>query len=78
MAFFSYLPNVYVGEGIKDDEDFKYRLVKNIFRRAKTRADLDQYVTLLESYEIGEDETPSKLAIVFFNDPFLDLSLIHI
>ena len=50
MAFFSYLPNVYVGEGIKDDEDFKYRLVKNIFRRAKTRADLDQYVTLLEAY----------------------------
>ena len=72
MAFFSFLPNVYVGEGIKDDEDFKYRLVKNIFRRAKTRADLDQYVTLLESYEIGEDETPAKLALVFFNDPFLD------
>ena len=72
MAFFSYLPNVYVGEGIKDDEDFKYRLVKNIFRRAKTRADLDQYVTLLEAYEVGEDETPANIALAFFNDPFLD------
>ena len=31
-AYFSYFPNVYIGEGITDDENFKYRLVKNIFR----------------------------------------------
>ena len=78
MAFFSYLPNVYVGEGIKDDEDFKYRLVKNIFRRAKTRADLDQYVTLLEAYEVGEDESPANVALAFFNDPFLDWMILMV
>ena len=72
MAYFSYLPNVYVGEGIKDDEDYKYRLVKNIFRRAKTRADLDQYITLMEAYELAEDETPAQVALTAYGDPYLD------
>ena len=27
-GYFSYFPKVYVGEGISDDENFKYRLVK--------------------------------------------------
>ena len=34
-AYFTYFPNVYVGEGITDDEAYRYRLVKNIFRRVK-------------------------------------------
>ena len=32
-GYFSYFPNVYVGEGVKDDEAFKYRLVKNILEK---------------------------------------------
>ena len=41
-GYFSYFPNVYVGEGVADDEAFKYRLVKNIFRKIKARPDLNQ------------------------------------
>ena len=42
--FFQYLPDVYIGEGVKDDESFKYRLVKNIFRRVKVREDLEKHI----------------------------------
>ena len=28
MAYFSFLPNVFVGKGVSDNEAFKYRLVK--------------------------------------------------
>lgn len=62
MSYFSYLPNVYIGEGVADDENFKYRLVKNIFRRVKTREDLDKFVSQFESYSVRPGETPSNLA----------------
>ena len=71
-AYFSYFPNVYIGEGITDDENFKYRLVKNIFRRVKARDELEKYTTQFESYSIRDGETPSSLAYRFYEDPFLD------
>ena len=52
MAFFSYLQNVYVGEGIKDDEDFKYRLVKNIFRRANLQK--PKYKSIVNAWIQGD------------------------
>ena len=53
-----FVGDVYVGEGVEDDEAFKYRLVKNIFRKIRARPDLDQYTTLFEQYSIrvGEKE----------------------
>ena len=71
-AYFSYFPNVYIGEGITDDENFKYRLVKNIFRRVKARDELEKYTTQFEAYSIRDGETPSSLANKFYEDPFLD------
>lgn len=71
-AYFSYFPNVYVGEGITSEENFKYRLVKNIFRRVKAREDLDRYTTLFEAYSIKPNETPSSLAYRLFGDSYLD------
>ena len=71
-SYFSYFPNVYVGEGITSDESFKYRLVKNIFRRVKSREDLDQYTSLFEAYSIREGETPSSLAYKLYTDAHLD------
>lgn len=71
-AYFSYFPNVYIGEGITDDEQFKYRLVKNIFRRLKVRDDLKQYVSLTELYTIPDGFRPSDVAQNFYTDPFLD------
>ena len=78
MAYFTQLPNIYVGEGIKDDESFKYRLVKNIFRRTKTRGDLDKYITLLEPYTIGDHETPATIALALYGDTGLDWILLLI
>ena len=71
-GYFSYFPKVYVGEGITDDENFKYRLVKNIFRRVKSREDLAQYSTLFEAYSIRDGETPESLARKFFAEGTLD------
>ena len=69
---FSYFPNVYVGEGIADDEQFKYRLAKNIFRRLKIREDIQQYVSLTELFTIPDGLRPSDVAMRFYSDPFLD------
>jgi|GEM_PF-4174117 len=33
MSYFSRFPNVYVAEGVTTDQNYRYRLVKNIFRR---------------------------------------------
>jgi len=71
-SYFSYFPNVYVGEGVTSNEGFKYRLTKNIFRRVKARDDLDRYVTSFEAYSIRDGETPSFLANSLYGDPFLD------
>ncbi|QIN97229.1 baseplate wedge component [Synechococcus phage S-H25] len=71
-AYFSYFPNVYVGEGLEIDDTFKYRLVKNLFRRVKVREDLDKYVTSFESYSISDGETPSSLAYELYSDQYLD------
>ena len=77
-GYFSYFPNVYVGEGVEDDEAFKYRLVKNIFRKIRARPDLDQYTTLFEQYSIRVGETPSTLATRLFDDPKLDWAILLI
>ena len=72
MKYFDLLPNVYVGEGITDDESYKYRLAKNIFRRVQTRADLNQYITLMEAFVIPNGERPERLAQAVLGNAYLD------
>ncbi len=72
MEYFSNFPNVYVGEGVGDEESFKYRLVKNIFRKVKVRSDLEKYVTSFEAYSIKDGETPSSIAGDTLGDYTLD------
>ena len=72
MAYFSQFPNVYAGEGIGDNESFKYRLVKNLFRRVKVREDLEEYGSLFESYTVKTGESPSQLAYRVYGDAHLD------
>jgi len=72
MAYFSLLPNVYVGEGITDDEEFKYRLVKNLFRRCKIRDDLEKYVTMFETTTLPDGSSPSDVALAVLGDQFYD------
>tara|TARA_B100000287_G_scaffold434679_1_gene499857 strand:- start:43 stop:786 length:744 start_codon:yes stop_codon:yes gene_type:complete len=72
MAYFSQLPNTYIGEGLTDDENFKYRLVKNIFRRCKIRDDLEKYTTLFETTSIPDGIKPSDLALAVLGSTGLD------
>ena len=71
-SYFSYFPNVFVGEGVNSDEAFKYRLTKNIFRRLKARDDLDKYTATFEAYSVRTDETPSQIAHRLYQDAHLD------
>ena len=71
-AYFSYLPNIYVAEGIEDDEQYKYRLVKNIFRRVKAKESLKEYITLNEPIEIEQGDTPASLAKEFYGSEYFD------
>jgi len=75
-SYFSYFPNVYVGEGITADEGFKYRLVKNIFRRLKVRDDLQKYTSFFEAYSIRDGESPSDLAYRLYRDAHLDWAIL--
>ena len=78
MQYFSLLPNVFVGEGITDDEPYRYRLVKNLFRRTKLREDLDQYITLLETRIIPNGMRPEEVALQTLGDPYLDWILLMV
>lgn len=72
MGYFNRLPDVYVAEGITSLENFKYRLVKNIFRRVFSREDLDKYTTIFENYSIRDGDTPSSLADLICGDVYKD------
>ena len=75
-SYFSNFPNVYVGEGVTADENFKYRLVKNIFRRLKVRDDLQKYVSFFEAYSIRDGEKPSDIAYRVYSDPHFDWAIL--
>jgi len=72
MEYFSNFPNIYIGEGVGDEESFKYRLVKNIFRKVKIRSDLEKFVASFEAYSIRDGETPSNIAAGVLGDQYLD------
>ncbi len=76
MSYFEYFPNVFIGEGVKDDESFKYRLAKNIFRRLKVRDDMSQFITAFETYELGDDELPWTLADTMYGNSGLDWTIL--
>tara|TARA_B100001996_G_scaffold75869_1_gene56030 strand:- start:1055 stop:1834 length:780 start_codon:yes stop_codon:yes gene_type:complete len=70
--YFSQLPDVFIGEGLDDTESFKYRLVKNIFRRVKIRSDIADVATSFESYILGDDETPELIAQALWQNGHYD------
>ena len=71
-SYFSYLPNIYVAEGMGDDENFRYTLVKNIFRRVRVKDRIKDYVTLTEAYYISDFDTPATLAQDFYGSTQYD------
>ena len=73
MAYFKELPDIsYVSllpNSSRNDDRIK---VKNIFKRAKLRSDMDQIITAFEYYQISENTRPDVLAEQLYDDPELD------
>ena len=72
MSYFSRFPNVYVAEGVTTDQSYRYRLVKNIFRRVEIREGLAKYTNNWERAQIPEGLKPCDVAQSLFDDPFMD------
>ncbi len=72
MAYFSHLPDCYIGKGIDDDESFNYQLVKNLFRRISIRDDLNKYITMFEVQTLPDGLKPFEVAKRVTGDEGLD------
>ena len=73
MAYFRELPNINYVSLLKDKSKNNERLiVKNIFKRAKLRSDVDQAITAFEYYDISENMRPDVVAQNIYGDPELD------
>ncbi len=73
MAYFRELPNINYVSLLKDKSKNNERLVvKNIFKRAKLRSDIDQAITAFEYYDISENMRPDVVAQNIYGDPELD------
>ena len=71
-AYFSYLPNIYVGTGTTSSTKQEYQKIKNIFRRVKAREDLSKYTEFFEQYSIADGELPFQIAKEVYGDDELD------
>lgn len=72
MAYFKYLPKVYVRNRTSVNGAHPYQLTTNIFRRIKIKEDLQGSLLGFEQYEIGEGERPDQVAYKFYGDSGLD------
>ena len=73
MSYFRELPNINYISFLKDKSRNDERiLVKNIFKRAKLRTDIDQSVTAFDYYLIQDNERPDIIAERIYDSPELD------
>ncbi len=73
MAYFEELPDIsYVSLLPKTGNNDERITVKNIFKRAKLRSDIDQAITAFSYYEIPENTRPDVVAQNIYGDPELD------
>ena len=73
QGYFSYLPNIdYISRSPDRSSNDEFIPVKNIFRRAKLREDLDQVATSFEDFFIVGDLRPDQLAYTLYGDPRFD------
>jgi hypothetical protein len=71
--YFSYVPNFeYVSRLPEGKQISDYVLVKNIFKRAKIRADIFNELAFFTKYQLEADERPDNVANEVYNDPNLD------
>ena len=69
--YFTYLPNVYVGQE-ESDGRLGYRLIKNMFRRGYLDPIIEKYITAFETFYITDNMRPDQLAHKVYGDSNLD------
>ena len=73
MSYFEELPNIsYVSLLPNQNRSDERIQVKNIFKRAKLRTDVDQSVTGFDYYMIQDNERPDIIAERIYDSPELD------
>ena len=73
MSYFEELPNISYVSLLPNQNRSDERIeVKNLFKRAKLRTDVDQAITAFEFYEITENMRPDVVAQNIYGDPELD------
>ena len=73
MAYFQELPNISYPSFLNSRNKIEDRIiVKNIFKRAKLRTDLDQAITAFNYYNISEGMRPDMVAQDLYDDSELD------
>ena len=73
MAYFQALPNISYPSLLPQSNKAEDRIeVKNIFKRAKLRDDVEQAITAFNYYQIEDGMRPDMVAEKLYNDPELD------
>ena len=73
MAYFDELPNIAHPSLLPRSNKVEDRIiVKNIFKRAKLRDDVEQAITAVNYYQIEDGMRPDMVAEKLYNDPELD------
>ena len=73
MAYFEELPNILYPNLLRNQNKIEDRIpVKNIFKRAKLRTDVDQAITAFNYYYIEQGMRPDMVAKDLYDDPELD------
>ena len=73
MAYFEELPEIsYISRLVNSNRNEDRILVKNIFKRAKLRTDIESIITSFNYYQIEEGERPDTLAKKIYDNEELD------
>lgn len=71
-GYFSYVPDIYVTRLENDNTSKSSILVKNLFRKSKTRTDLAKYYTLFNPYYVPDGEMPWQTSTKIYGDTNLE------
>lgn len=73
MAYFRELPNIsFLSRLPNASTNEDYITVKNLFKRAKIRTDINNAITAFDYYQITDNQRPEVVASSLYGDPELD------
>ena len=73
MAYFRELPNIsFLSRLPNASTNGDYITVKNLFKRAKIRTDINNAITAFDYYQIEDNQRPEVVASKLYGDPELD------